>query len=113
MTLENPTTHVVDTKVVTFYNKETKTTTVVDVEPIPEPTVERPLPTEPIYPCVMIPDSEIPTLVKTDKKLEVVMTTIQSSSTKYKKSVPIDVEVQTLGDDTTKYVVVLEVNGKK
>lgn len=41
------------------------------------------------------------------------MTTIQTSSTKYKKSIPLNVEVQKLGEDTTKYVVLLEINGKK
>lgn len=113
MTLQNPQTGVVDTKVVTFYNKETKKTTVVAVEPIPQPTVEVPVCVTPIYPTVMIPDGEISETIKTDKKLESVLTTIQTSSTKYKKAIPLNVEVQPLGEDTTKYVVLLEINGKK
>ena len=39
MTLQNPQTGVVDTQVVTFYNKETKKTKIIVIEAISQPTV--------------------------------------------------------------------------
>ena len=67
----------------------------------------------PIYPTITIRDGEISETIKKDKNLETVLTTIQTSATQYNKAIPLNVEVQPLGEDTTKYVVLLDINGKK
>ena len=42
-----------------------------------------------------------------------VLTTITNSSSTYKSAIPLNVEVQQIGTQINKYVVVLDVNGKK
>ena len=113
MTMVNPVTHLVDTKAIAFFNKETKDSKIVSIMPVEQPTPERPVCVKPLYPAVLVPDSSISTTIKKDVGLRTVLKTIQKSSTHYRQAVPVSVEVQTLGDKTNKYVVVLEVNGKK
>ena len=113
MTMVNPSSGIVDTKSVSFYNKETKVTTIVSVEPIEKPSVEQPVLIRPLFPQVTISDSGITEIVKKDQGMKKVMTTITSSSSSYKSAIPKSVEVQQIGTQTNKYVVVLDVNGKK
>ena len=112
MTMVNPS-GVVDTKSVSFYNKETKVTTVVSIEPIEMPTVDQPVLIRPLFPQVTIPDTGITEIVNKDQGMKEVLTTITSSSSTYKSAIPMSVEVQQIGSKTSKYVVVLDVNGKK
>ena len=109
----NPITKIVDSKVISFFNKDTKECTVVSVEPIEQPTVERPVCGKPLYPAVLVPDSGITQVIKKDKGFKEVLKTITSSSTHYKEAVPLNVEIKKIGSQTNKYVVVLDVKGKK
>ena len=113
MTMVNPSSGIVDTKSVSFYNKETKVTTIVSVEPIEMPSVEQPVLIRPLYPQITVPDTGITEIIKKDKGMKTVLTTITSISSTYKSAIPLSVEVQQLGSQTNKYVVVLDVNGKK
>ena len=113
MTMVNPSSGIVDTKTVSFYNKETKLTTVVSVEPVEMTSVEQPEIVRPLFPQVIVTGSGITEIIKKDKGMKTVLTTITNSSSTYKSAIPLNVEVQQIGTQTNKYVVVLDVNGKK
>ncbi len=112
-TMINPLTGVIDIQAVSFYNKETKIPHIVSVEPIKQPTPDEPIIFKPLYPKVVLSDSAIIDAIKKDSGLKTVLTTIHSSGAQYQASVPLTVEVQPVGGNTTKYVVVLDIDGGK
>ena len=77
------------------------------------PTVEKPVCMKPLYPTVLIPDTGITEIIRKDKGFKKVLTKITSSSSHYKSAIPVNVELQEMGSETTKYAVVLDINGKK
>ena len=77
------------------------------------PTVDQPVCIKPLYPAVLVPDTGITEIIRKDKGFKQVLTTITSSSSHYKTAIPLNVQLQEMGAQTTKYVVVLDVNGKK
>ena len=113
MTLKNSKTGVVDSKAVCFFNKENSKIQLVSVKPLPMPSVEEPIRIKPLFPTIVLTDEEITQTVQKDSGLKTVLKTIQTISHQYKSAIPLNVEVQNIDDQTNKYVVVLDVNGKK
>lgn len=62
---------------------------------------------------MLLSDSAITETIKKDTGLKTVLTTIQQSATRYQSAIPLTVEVQPVSKSTTKYVIVLDVAGKK
>lgn len=113
MTLKSTKTGFVESKAVCFHNKENNEISVPVLETIPQPTVDEPIRIKPLLPTIVLTDNEITQTITKDSGLKTVLVTIQESSSQYKTAIPLTVEVQTLNDNINKYVVVLDVNGKK
>lgn len=111
-TMFNPTTGQIDLQTVSFFNKETMIPQIIAVEPVPEPTPQKPSP-RPLYPTVVLSDLALTETIKTDSGLKTVLTTIQQSAIRYQSAIPMTVQVQPVGRNLTKYVIVLDVAGKK
>lgn len=111
-TMINPTTGIIDVQTVSFFNKETKVPQIITVEAPEKPTPQNPSP-RPFYPTVVLSDSAITETIKKDTGLKTVLTTIHQSATRYQSAIPLTVEVQAVGTNIVKYVIVLDVVGKK